>query len=331
MIRPQPNFTLLYLLCLLCLLQSCSSEIGSWRNDQIKGSKREDLHELNNKVFNFIKAGDAKGMEGLLSRELLTSSSIGAAVNNIGHLMTTDSFTRSEEYYTVNKYIARDSINGPGTGDNAYKLIYHAYAQEMYIVFYTPHSKDVQNKQMITAIYSNYNYGWKLSLLEMQPYTLNGKTAPELFKMAKNFYSKHYLMDALNYANMANSTLKPSAMWLYNIDSDVLSFYDKVKEEADKRYKFPVVLIDMPGKPRILGFFNKMTVDGNFPVISYQTKIRLKDTAAVRKENLQMRKIISVMIPGFEKNNKYIFYQSYNDLPNYSAQVNHFDMVDKRW
>ncbi|AMR31692.1 hypothetical protein A0256_09790 [Mucilaginibacter sp. PAMC 26640] len=330
MIRLNYHLSPLYLV-LLVFATGCSNEIGSWRNDQIKASKRDDLHELNNKVFNYIKAGDTKGMEGLLSKELLTSNSIDAAVKNIGHRMTTDTFAKSDEYYTINKYIERDSIKGQATGDNAYKLIYHAYAQEMYMVFYTPTGKDVQNKIMVTAIYANYEYGWKLSFLEFQPYTLNGKTAPELFKLAKSYYSKHYLMDALSYANMANSTLRPSAIWLYNIDGDVLSFRNKLQEEADKKYKFPVVLADLPGKPRILGIFNKMTNEGNFPIVSYQTKISLKDTAAVRKENIQMRKVISVLIPGLEKNNKYIYYQSYNELPNYNAQVYHFDLMDKRW
>lgn len=319
------------LLLSVTALQSCSNEIGSWRNDQIKGGKRDDLHQLNDKVFNYIKAGDTKGMEGLLSKELLASNNIDAAVKNIGHRMTIDTFTKADEYYTVNKYIARDSIKGQAAGDNAYQLVYHAYAQEMYMVFYTQAAKNVQNKIMVTAIYANYDYGWKLSFLEFQPYTLNGKTAPELFKLAKSYYSKHYLMDALSYTKMAYSTLRPSAIWLYNIDGDVLSYRNKLQDEADKKYKFPIVLIDLPGKPRILGIFNKMTDEGNFPIISYQTKINLKDTAAVRKENIQMRKVISVLIPGFEKNNQYIYYQSYNELPTYSAQVYHFDMMDKRW
>lgn len=278
-----------------------------------------------------MKVGDSKSMEDLLSKEMIADNSTDAKVKNIGHQMVADSFTRVEEYYVVNKYIEKDTINTEVKGINAHKLIYPADGEEMYIVFYMPQRKDLPNKQMITAVYAKLSYGWKLTFLELQPYTLNGKTAPELFKSAQQHYANHHLIDAVNNTTLAITCLNPSGIWKYDKDDEVRQFYYKVLNEAAKIYKFPTVITQVSTRPGIIGFFNKTTAEGNFPIVSYLTKIKLRDTAAVRNENLQIRKAIGTLMPGLDKNNKYIYYMAYNEQPTYSKQMPHFDMVDKRW
>jgi len=63
----------------------------------------------------------------------------------------------------------------------------------MYLSFFIPRTGD--NKYMISVIYAKYDYGWKISKLDLAPYTINGKTAPELYNLAKEKSGKNYLID----------------------------------------------------------------------------------------------------------------------------------------
>jgi hypothetical protein len=330
MIRVYPNLLrLLTCLIISIALYSCSPDVGAWKNDQIKSGRRDELHELNDKVFSLIKAGDTKAIQNYVASALLNDASTDAIIRNVGHQMYVDSFSRFDEYYVVNKYMNLDTISKQGNGAGAYKLIYGPLAEEMYIVFYTPAGKQVQNKQMITAVYAKYSYGWKLGSLSMQPYTLNGKTAPELYQIAKKLYDKKEYVDAYNNARMANSCLRPSKLWLYDNGDEIFKFYKKVQEKADILWAYPIVLADLPGKPKVIGLFNKTTKEGNFPVISYLTKVNLKNVEALKAENLKIRKLVSIMMPGIDKNNKYIYYNAYNQMPVFTEAVDYYEMVDK--
>ncbi len=89
-----------------------------------------------------------------------------------------------DEYYVVNKDRGEKIIESKNQSINNYSLHYYAETREMYMAFFVP--KSIPNKYMISAVYCKFNYGWKLTRLEVSPYTYNGKTAPELyFEVAK--------------------------------------------------------------------------------------------------------------------------------------------------
>ncbi|RFZ83471.1 hypothetical protein DYU05_15185 [Mucilaginibacter terrenus] len=320
----------LFLCAILLFFQSCSPDVGAWKNDQIKSGKREDLQELNNKVFAMMKKGDHKGLEDVISKELLENGNFYALAGNIGHRMVVDSFTRFEEYYTINKYIGYDTITAADK-TNPHKLIFLADAEEMYIAMFTPVNKKQPDQEMITATFANYNYGWKLASISIGKFTFNGKTAQELYIQAKKSYQNHYTVDALHQATLAVTALSPSEIWQYKNDAEIKEFYRQVADDANKLYKFPLIVEEVSTKPRIIGFYNKSTGEGSFPIISYLSHIPFKDTAGISYENMQVRKAINKLMPGLNKNNRYVYYLAYNKSPNTTENVDRRELADKHW
>ncbi|RYU90262.1 hypothetical protein EWM62_12085 [Mucilaginibacter terrigena] len=319
---------LIYCLLIPVLLQSCSSEIGAWKNDKIKQSNRDELHDLNNQVFKFIKADDSKSLSAYLSKELLENNYTGATFDMIRGEMRRDSFINFSEYYTVNKYILADTIDNLNLGINNHKLIFPGTAEEMYISLFLPKTKNAPNKTMITAIYAHFNYGWKLSKLEAGPYTINGKTAPELYEQAKAEYKQGYLFAAANTMSLAAGCSRPNSIWIYSKEEELYGFLKRAANEANVKYHYPVILDKVSTKPRIIRIYNTSSAGGTYPNIVYMTKISIKNTAAIKTENDEVRKVIGEALPGIDKNKKYIIYAAYNEMPSSERLVPHFEYKD---
>jgi hypothetical protein len=315
------------ILLLLFVLQGCVEKPGLWKNDQIKAGKRDDFHALNDQAFRDLKANDPKRLGLIMSRELIDNRSTSRTVELIGNRLTDYKYQLLDEYYVVNKYKDDDTIKSTVTGANRYSLYYPSAAKEMYFAFFIP--KTGENKYLVTTIYAKYGYGWKLNTLDLAPYTINGKTAPELFKLAKEQYDKKYLIDAENTLALATTCLRPTSIWQYPDENEISDFYGKVMEETNKKYRFPFLLSALPLRPKVLNVYNKTTDEGTFPMIYYMTHINLKDTNAVKAENALVRKELSRMLPGIGKYSKYVFYDAFNKWPSGTETVDHFDMIDR--
>ncbi|RWY57464.1 hypothetical protein [Mucilaginibacter gilvus] len=331
MIRVTPNLHGRLVMAFVAIFLLGCSKPGYWKNNEISEGKRDDMHELNDKALDLIKKGDTEILESLLSKELIAENSTDARVKNIGHALVTDTFKRMDEYYVVNKYLGADTIKSHLKDVNAYSLIYPAVTQEMYFMHFIQAKKEVPNKQIITIGYAKYSYGWKIGFMDMQPYGFNGKNAQELYKTAQEQYNKGQLIDALNNMNLAIVSLRPSELWVYDNEAEVHRFYNKVTVDAAKVYKFPTPVDDLLSRPYIISINNKTTREGSFPQITYITKVKLKDTAAIKAENLLIRKALIKLMPGIDKNNQYIYYLAYNQQPTSENYLSRYDMVDKLW
>jgi hypothetical protein len=85
----------------------------------------------------------------------------------------------------------------------------------------------------------------------------------------------------------------------------------------------------VPTHPRIFSISTQTTPDGVFPLVYYMSSIKLKDTAALRKENEIIKKVTGKVIPGIDKDKKYVFYDAYNEWPRSDRSVDRYDMTDK--
>ena len=319
------RFTKLFsLVTLIAVLQSCINKPGCWKNEQISASKRADFHSLNDQAFKYLKANDANQLSFLESSELGQDRYNTRLINEISNNLNADNYTLFDEYYVINKYKAYDTIRSAAPGMNNYLLVYPGETHEMYIALFAP--KTGVNKNMITLIYSKYNYGWKISSLDEGPYTFNGKTSPELFELGKTQYAEKHLVGAANTMDLANSCLHPASIWQYPNETDISSLYSRVTYEANKQYHFPFIIQQVATHPRIIRVFNQSTSGGYYPDIYYLSSIKLKDTAAIKKENERIQKVIGGLIPGIDKDNKHLVYTVFNEMPNIMKTVDRFEI-----
>ncbi len=315
------------ILLIVIVLQSCFDQPGSWKNEKIKASRRADFHALNDQVFKLLKANDAKQLGFFMSKELIEDTYTTRLIELVSNRLADNNYELLDEYYVINKFTDNDTVKATKASKNSYDLYYQGITREMYFSFFTPKAGD--NKYMITVVYAKYDYGWKISQLDVAPYTINGKTAPELFEMAKQEYAKNYLIDAVNNMSLASNCLRPGDMWNYPNERDISEFYAKIMTEANDHYKFPFTLTGVPTKPRIIRVYMETVDEGSYPMVYYLSSIKLADTVALKKENGNIRKVIGNVMPGIDKDNKYIFYSAFNTKPDGRKTVDHYDLTDK--
>jgi hypothetical protein len=312
---------------LLLLLQCCTSAPGVRKNELISSGIRNDFRKRNEEVFNYLKAKDEKGMHLYFSRELNAENN-ARLIGLIGNYLNDNDYQLLYEYYFVHKNMDADTMQAKGDSTNRYGLICPNEAPEMYMAYFVPKKSD--NKLMISLVYGKLDYGWKIIKLAIEHYTVNGKTAPELYALAHEQYDKKELQAALNNVSLAVECFAPGPYWQYPEKDSATWFYGKLNQEAnEKYYNHALVLQDISTGPKVLRVYNKTTDDGTYPMVYYLTHYPVDDTVKIKKENLEVQKSIAKLMPGLGENNKYILYSAFNEEPGDYKTVAHFDMEEK--
>lgn len=311
-------------LAVVVLSSGCNKKPGSWKNGQIDAGKKKDLHAMHDGVMDDIRKDDQKHLENIMSAEVLNNPGTMRTVDNISNDLKSGKSELLDEYYIVNKYRDRDTIINKDHGINNYTIDYPGVAQEMYInisVITSP-----SEKRLVMAAYSKYNYGWKLSRLSVNTFALNGMTAPELYQLAKDQYQKKYLVDAVNTMGLAYACLTPVEIWQYPQHEEIMKFYQQIVGEAERKFGKGLVFSDIPTNPFVFRIANKQFTDGvYYPAVFYHSKVSLKDTTALKKENMQMRKSIGKLITGIDVGKKYLIYVAYNRPPSAKESVETYE------
>ena len=324
-----PLIKLFSFLTLVFLLTGCEPEKpGLYNNDHIKSSQRNDFHDLNNQLFAGLRANNAKLLSNIMAKEFIEDNSKNRTVELLYNRIKEDSsYDVLDEYYIINDQRGNHTIEGETKSINNYRFDYSADTREMYIVFFAP--KKEPNRYLFTAVYNKLDYGWKLTRLDVGKYTINGKTAPELYKLAKDEVAKNQLVDGLNTAEQAYECTRPSGGWKYPDEESINKFYTEVMEKVNKKYNFPFTLSKVNTKPQIFRVFNQNSPQGVFPMIYYLTDIKLSNVEALKKENINIQKVIGQAMPGIDKNNKYIYYSVFNQMPDGTKAFDHYDITEK--
>ena len=316
------------LLFIAAALTSCKPhEPGIWKNDKIESGVREDFHKLNEQVMDGLKTNDRLKMDGLMSKDLIQNSGRLRLIELCSNHLKDGNYTLLDEYYIVNRDKGDKELKSGDEGINNYSFKYTADTREMYIAFFVP--KNIPNRYLISAIYCKFDYGWKISQLEVNPYTFNGKTAPELLDYAKDLFAKNYLVDALNSLQLAQTCVEPCYGWKYPDESKIHDLELKVVDLMNKEYVYPFTLTQVPTHPRIFGISTQRTPDGVYPVVSYMSAIKLKDVKGLQKENDNIKKVIGNVIPGIDQDKKYVYYDAFNEWPKYDRSVDRYEIIDK--
>jgi hypothetical protein len=311
-------------------LQSCTKiKNGTYKNDQINAGMRSDFHKLNDQLFAALKANNANDVQNMMSEELLNGEGkAGGRLVELASLrIKSDGYDLLDEYYIK-------GAKPRGNLDKTTKITYPAYTlkfdgevDEEYFAFLIPKAGD--NKYLITAIYYKTNYGWRLNHLETEAYTIDGNNAPALYKKAQDQNKKGYLVNAVNTMMLANKCSIPSTYIVYSDLDSIRPYLIKLINQANREYKFPFAIDGISTKPVIIRIATDELHNQTVPQIYYLTHINIADTIAVKKENQSIQQVIGKVIPGIDKDNKYILFSACNEMPQVNRSPAYFDMVYK--
>jgi len=326
-----PLAKLSFILLAIAALQSCHkpAKPGIYRNDRIEAGQRNDFHALNAILLQELKTGKADALADIMSKEMIDDHSKYRQVELVSNRLKEGDYSVLDEFYIVSakKDTATQVLKVTNKGINNYEYDYAISTQEQYIVFFVP--KSIPNQYMITAEFCRFDYGWKLSKLDLGEYAVNGKTGPELDKLAHQRYDEKCLAIATTIAQQAGQCLQPSGTWKYPNAQAIGDFTGALINETNKHYRFPYTIPQVSTQPWIFRVFSKTTPQGVFPQIYYISHIKLADTNSIKKENASIQKVITKILPGVDKDNNYIYYSAFKNMPDGSGAFDHFDMIEK--
>jgi hypothetical protein len=150
------------------LLQGClMSSSGTWVNDSIRQSKRDEITILNKKLFTDIQNNDIAAVKSMMSEMVVqkVGKGIDTLVNKLSPFFKETDYTILDEYNVQNSTDnVVNTIRSSNHGDNDYILQYLALNKEMYVSLLK--AGDKTNQLLITVIYGNYNGKWQINILE---------------------------------------------------------------------------------------------------------------------------------------------------------------------
>jgi hypothetical protein len=320
------------ILAMFLVFQSCKmGTSGTFKNEKIDHDIRTQLGLLNNKLFKALINSDVVAVKAMMADELLEKAGGGMEkmVTAVSASLSAKDYKILDEYYVKNSATGIGNTVFSGLSDNDYIVHYLALNKEMYVSLLLPN--DTKNELLITVVYGNYNNQWKINILQIGQYSLEKKTAPDFYTLAKKSYDKSYLVDAVNYATLAKQCLKPGGdHFQYQKEEEIDGFYDKVMKEVNTKFKLPLTLERIGTKPRIFRIFPQVMSEGIFPAVFYVSSVNLKDTIALKAENEKVKIEACKLFTGIEKDKKAVLYRAFSELPDGKKEIKNYGFVDKK-
>lgn len=312
----------------LTLFMGCSVGSGNW-NDHIDAKDREKIKVLDSKIIDALAENNPAKLKEVFSDELekKSGSDIGKFVETVHVKFKPRDYSILDEYLESNSAIGTTGVAMKGvSGESDYKISYPILTKETYISLLINNGS--AKSELVTCIYGKYGSDWKLTVLKIGDYSYFGKTAIDFYKQAKANYAKGNLVDAANDIVMIQRTATPADdMFHYQNADTMAAFANKAWAEANAKFVFPIKVEQIKTNPQILNFSPTPMAEGIFPTVGYLSKISLKDTVALRKENDELKKVIGTILPGIEKEKKYVFFKACNEIPNGKTPVESYGFI----
>jgi hypothetical protein len=192
-----------------------------------------------------------------------------------------------------------------------------------------------QDYLLICCYSNNGDNKWKLNKLEITPIGRNGLTPPEMYQNAVKSEKKGKVLDAYYMSRMVLDWLKGMEDMKTSIKfghkEDAEKIRKEMAEKLNHKYKFPMVVKELPGKPVISDISIKLTTEGIFPLVIYDTKLG-NDEAAMELEYEQLREIAPKLFPDMDFSKQYaVYHVTFHRSGDYGDTVNDLEYFHKRY
>ena len=214
-----------------------------------------------------------------------------------------------------------DSITG-------YILRVKPINKEAFITLHKIESEPYQ--YLMLNMFTKHQDKWKLDMVKLGEYSIKNKNAQVLHNEAMEEYKKSNLINASNLIFLSSQVSKPAGnVFEYKNFEEMGESYETILDELKSKLQFPIEAMDIKTKPLIVNFKAEVLNEGIIPAISYQTTITLSDSIELKSENLRLHKNIESYLPNIKKNNEYIIYTAFNEIPDGTKEVNTYTFVNK--
>lgn len=258
---------------------------------------------------------------------------VDTVVNTMANAFHATDYRVLDEYYTKNSSLISPTKLTSNKGDvNFYELEYRALTPETYIAVIV--SKNLPINCCVMAIYGKYGNSWKLNVLEIGEYDALGKTASEYYESAIEKLRKGDTIDAANMITIASEIATPAGKYIrYNNVDDMKTFYNSTIADGNANYHFPVTVTQIKTQPQIYAITAQLIEGekdrGIYPLIKYRSAIDLKDTIALKAENMALQKVIGTLFKGITEDKKIIMYRAFNGVPDGKTNIDQYGFIQR--
>jgi len=308
-------FPILILMALF--FQGCRLGQGNiYKNVNIPANIRDEINALDIKLFQSLKGNDYQGLTNIMSDEM-NAKSVGKFKNLVfpqyHYALSGKSFSQFDEFYLRSFFVNKHTLTTSGSGENSYEFIFPVTKMETDISLLL--IGDSITQYLLTAAYGKSKGVWKLDYINLELYSLFGKSAPGLYDQAKYLYENHYLLDAANTMMLCNRCSRPAdTFFRYEISGEMKDFFDRIAAETNKKYPMPMTLENINTKPSLFKIYPQLFMKKVCPEIRYLSHISMDDTLALKKENLEVQKSAGELFYGLKKNNSFIVYRAFSEI-----------------
>jgi hypothetical protein len=170
---------------------------------------------------------------------------------------------------------------------------------------------------MISSVFKKEENEWKLYTIYFNDYSYYGMNAIDIYNKAKELAEKESIIPAALIMSRCNNILRPAPFLQYNIQMEIMNFYNDLMSKVQKEYTFPKEIKTSTGSIELFGINIEMTTEDFMPDIKYVTKLDIsKDNEAnIKKEANEIHDDVMGMFSGLEENFDVFLYRAYSEPP----------------
>ncbi len=304
---------LLLSLFITALLQSCmfrTADVITYKD--IDSDLREIMAAKNDSVIEAITNRKAGVYKALGSEKFL-----GDLKANVEYASKPFSqrYYHKYEYRIFDEYqcsnFATDQEIVITAEDYAYTFTFVNEAQESYVSLLKLNHDDYD--YLIALIYGKQDGKWKISEIKVTQIGRYGKTAQDLYELAKEKEKEGYLFDACNYIDMADQYIEYTDGFIKFKDAENISTYKtQLHTKQRKKYTFPLVLENINTKPSIESISVVEDRGKLLTKVTYLTYIPIYDSEAREIEFEEVKKAAQKEFKDIDLNSDEVIYRVYS-------------------
>jgi hypothetical protein len=284
-------------------------------DDEIDMSLRNEIHDLNAAIVAALQNGDSATFRSHFVMEYQEQDfpqKFREVFPHMSGLAGNKQFAGHRDYYCRSTGDAGHYTTIP-KNDYDFRLFLEAVTGEMFVsLMDTPQEF---HRYILGNVYVRQENGWGLYQSFLGSYTIADKNAVHWYEEARSYYEKGYLVPASFRMQLAYDCLYPAPYLKYEDEKAVDDLMEKLTDEANDKYTFPVTLASIDSSP-ILYYIDPQFVQGNIvPHIKYVTSHPLTDATALDTEAEAMSPVVQELFPGIAEDTPHLVFQAYSEPP----------------
>lgn len=316
------------------LLISCNKEVKLLPQSAIDKNTRQTIRRKNDSLIQALQTSNLKIYKALGTDEF--NKHLQARTLNIAmmfrRLYLDGTYKVYDEHIVTNKKGQSElKFDNPELG---YRYLSISKGEQTYVSMLKMLVTD-QDYLLICCYAKQTNGDWKINKLEITPIGRYGLTPKEMYAEAVKAKEKNEFLDAYYNARMTLDWIKSfddlKSPLQFNLKEEAEELKDEMADKLNNKYKFPLTINQLPGKPVITDISKKLTTKGIFPCVVYESSLG-NDEAAMELEYEQLREIAPKLFPDMDFKKQYAVYKvTYHQTGDYGPTVNDKEFFYKRY